>query len=72
LRQQAEDKKAELLTLLKLSPIEIWNTDLDLFLQEWDVSDVPVLFLFPILNPWVENMQDLERHDRFGLKRQAR
>ncbi|TFY75740.1 hypothetical protein EWM64_g8272 [Hericium alpestre] len=35
LRQQAAEKEQELLTLLELTPIRIWNTDLDNFLEEW-------------------------------------
>jgi hypothetical protein len=31
------DKEKELLALLELAPIQIWNTDLDRFLEEWDV-----------------------------------
>ncbi|EIN13330.1 type II DNA topoisomerase [Punctularia strigosozonata HHB-11173 SS5] len=34
LRQQMGDKEAELLTLLERTPIEIWNEDLDKFLEE--------------------------------------
>lgn len=37
LLQQAADKEKELLVLLELTPIQIWNTDLDRFLEEWDV-----------------------------------
>ncbi|KAH9065029.1 DNA topoisomerase II [Lactarius vividus] len=36
LLQQAADKEKELLALLELTPIQIWNTDLDHFLAEWD------------------------------------
>ncbi|KAI9452414.1 DNA topoisomerase [Lactarius psammicola] len=36
LLQQAADKEKELLALLELTPIKIWNTDLDHFLAEWD------------------------------------
>ncbi|KAN0138695.1 type II DNA topoisomerase [Lactarius tabidus] len=36
LLQQAADKEKELLALLELTPIKIWNTDLDNFLAEWD------------------------------------
>ncbi|KAJ3544854.1 hypothetical protein NM688_g5693 [Phlebia brevispora] len=36
LKQQAGDKEAELLRLLELTPIQMWNTDLDAFLAEWD------------------------------------
>ncbi|KAI9436960.1 DNA topoisomerase II [Lactarius indigo] len=36
LLQQAADKEKELLVLLELTPIQIWNTDLDNFLAEWD------------------------------------
>ncbi|VDC01811.1 unnamed protein product [Peniophora sp. CBMAI 1063] len=35
LLQQAADKEAELMALLELSPIQIWNTDLDEFLSRW-------------------------------------
>jgi DNA topoisomerase-2 len=31
-------KEQELIELLKLSPQDIWNHDLDNFLAEWDVS----------------------------------
>ncbi|KAI0297539.1 type II DNA topoisomerase [Multifurca ochricompacta] len=36
LRQQGVEKEKELLALLELTPIQIWNTDLDHFLEEWD------------------------------------
>ncbi|RPD59439.1 type II DNA topoisomerase [Lentinus tigrinus ALCF2SS1-6] len=35
LLQQAKEKEQELLVLLALSPIEIWQTDLDAFLAQW-------------------------------------
>ncbi|KAH9949498.1 type II DNA topoisomerase [Amylocystis lapponica] len=35
LLQQAKGKEAELLTLLELTPNQIWQTDLDRFLEEW-------------------------------------
>lgn len=35
---QAKGKEAELLALLELTPSQIWNTDLENFLAEWDVS----------------------------------
>ena len=38
LLQQAADKEKEPLALLKLTPIKIWNTDLNRFLEEWEVS----------------------------------
>ena len=38
LLQQAQEKEMELLALLKLTPIEIWQTDLDAFLAQWTVS----------------------------------
>ena len=38
LRQQAADKEKELLALLELTPTQIWNTDLDRFIEEWEVS----------------------------------
>ena len=37
LEKQAKDKEVELLALLELTPIRIWNTDLDNFLMEWEV-----------------------------------
>ncbi|KAI9451533.1 DNA topoisomerase [Russula earlei] len=36
LLQLAADKEKELLALLELNPIQIWNTDLDRFLEEWE------------------------------------
>ncbi|KAA1475411.1 type II DNA topoisomerase [Dentipellis sp. KUC8613] len=36
LKAQAAEKEQELLTLLELTPIRIWNTDLDNFLAEWE------------------------------------
>jgi len=45
LLQQAGDKEAELLALLEKSPIDLWNTDLDAFLIEWEVRNLGVLFL---------------------------
>ncbi|KAI8983247.1 type II DNA topoisomerase [Trametes punicea] len=35
LLQQAKEKETELLTLLGLTPIQIWQTDLDAFLEQW-------------------------------------
>ena len=37
LEQQAKTKEMELLVLLELTPIQIWNTDLDNFMMEWEV-----------------------------------
>jgi hypothetical protein len=37
LLQQASDKEKELLALLELTPIQIWNSDLDRFLEEREV-----------------------------------
>ncbi|KAJ6569535.1 DNA topoisomerase II [Mycena capillaripes] len=36
LLQSAADKEQELLILLKISPKEMWNTDLEKFLAEWE------------------------------------
>ncbi|PPQ95649.1 hypothetical protein CVT26_008678 [Gymnopilus dilepis] len=36
LKAQAAEKEAELLELLEKSPKDLWNTDLDMFLQEWE------------------------------------
>lgn len=36
--QSAGDKEAELLALLKISPKEMWSTDLDKFLEAWEAS----------------------------------
>ncbi|TCD61068.1 DNA topoisomerase 2 [Steccherinum ochraceum] len=38
LKQQAADKESELITLLKRKPSEIWNEDLDKFVEEWEIS----------------------------------
>jgi DNA topoisomerase II len=38
LKAQAKDKEAELMALLQKSPKDLWNTDLDKFLEEWEVS----------------------------------
>lgn len=37
LLQQGREKEAELLELLKISPVDMWNTDLDNLLLEWRV-----------------------------------
>jgi hypothetical protein len=37
LRAQAEEKERELLALLEKSPKQMWNTDLDRFLESWEV-----------------------------------
>ncbi|KAF8912885.1 DNA topoisomerase II [Gymnopilus junonius] len=36
LRAQAAEKEVELLALLERSPKDLWNTDLDMFLREWE------------------------------------
>ena len=51
LKEQAAEKEIELLALLEKSPKDLWNADLDLFLQEWEVSRVYALtFSFMQLN----------------------
>ena len=35
---ERDAKEAELIELLKLTPQDIWNIDLDNFLGEWQVS----------------------------------
>lgn len=40
LLEQGRAKEVELLALLELTPIQIWNTDLDDFVTYWEVSDV--------------------------------
>ncbi|KAJ7071601.1 type II DNA topoisomerase [Mycena amicta] len=42
LLQSASDKENELLELLKISPKEMWNTDLDRFLVEWEAFQVEI------------------------------
>jgi len=42
--QERDQKEAELVTLLKLTPIDIWNNDLEHFLIEWQVSFMPQEF----------------------------
>jgi len=39
LKEQAGDKEQELLKLLEKSPKDLWNTDLDVFLNEWEVCN---------------------------------
>ncbi len=39
LKEQAGDKEKELLKLLEKSPKDLWNTDLNVFLDEWEVCD---------------------------------
>ncbi|KAF5361648.1 hypothetical protein D9758_007365 [Tetrapyrgos nigripes] len=39
LRQQAAGQEAELLAMLKKTPKEMWNEDLDKFLEEWTKSE---------------------------------
>ena len=46
LLQQAEDKEQELMALLELTPISIWNTDLDEFLSRWSVRTFPTTLYF--------------------------
>ncbi|TFK30660.1 DNA topoisomerase II [Coprinopsis marcescibilis] len=36
LRQQAKEKEAELMILLRRSPKDLWNEDLDKFMEEWE------------------------------------
>ncbi|KAI0287325.1 hypothetical protein BC826DRAFT_54321 [Russula brevipes] len=36
LLQQASDKEKELSALLELTPVQIWNSDLGRFLEEWE------------------------------------
>lgn len=36
LNQQARDKEEELMAMLKRSPKDLWNADLDKFMQEWE------------------------------------
>ena len=38
--QQAKEKETELLSLLRLTPIEMWQTDLDAFLAQWKVCQL--------------------------------
>ncbi|OBZ80095.1 DNA topoisomerase 2 [Grifola frondosa] len=49
LRQQGRDKEAELLALLELTPIQMWQTDLDRFLGEWKVTFHSSALQVPIL-----------------------
>lgn len=39
LKIQAAEKEAELLKLLEKTPKDLWNADLDHFLQEWEVGE---------------------------------
>jgi len=57
LKEQAAEREIELQALLEKSPKDLWNADLDLFLQEWEVSRVYALTL------WFMQLNDL-RADR--------
>ena len=57
LKEQAAEKEIKLQALLEKSPKDLWNADLDLFLQEWEVSRVYALTL------WFMQLNDL-RADR--------
>ena len=46
LLQQAADKEQELMAPLELTPISIWNTDLDEFLSRWSVRIFPTTLYF--------------------------
>ena len=39
----AKEKELELLALLALTPIEIWQTDLDAFLAQWKVKSIVII-----------------------------
>jgi len=45
LKERVAEKEIELLALREKSPKDLWNADLDLFLQEWEVSRVYALTL---------------------------
>jgi DNA topoisomerase-2 len=81
LLQQAADKEKELLALLELTPTQIWNTDLDRFLEEWEVSGqrpprclsvrtCVVGMLTPDPYDVTESMQRVGRQVRGRLERQ--
>ena len=57
LKERVAEKEIELLALREKSPKDLWNADLDLFLQEWEVSRVYALTL------WFMQLNDL-RADR--------
>jgi len=42
--QQAAAHKPLRLALLQLTPIQIWNADLDRFLEEWEAYTVRMFF----------------------------
>ena len=43
LLDQAKQKEDELMALLELTPIQIWTTDLDNFIVQWDVSSIYIV-----------------------------
>lgn len=45
LNEQAADKEQELFALLEKTPVDLWNTDLDVFLKEWEVCGLKLLLL---------------------------
>lgn len=73
LNQQAREREDELLVLLKKSPKDLWNTDLDKFLEEWQVrvtSDVngpsPTIDVYRSI---AKNLR--RRQPRTGMERAA-
>ena len=43
LLDQAKQKEDELMALLELTPIQIWTTDLDNFIVQWDVRSIYIV-----------------------------
>ena len=64
LRQQVADKEAELLDLVGKSVIELWNTDLDNFLQEWQVRKHDLLTILAIAHNRSRNRTGAGRESR--------
>ena len=68
LLEQGRAKEAELLALLELTPNQIWDTDLDKFLAEWEVCIASCNNLRKAsLTSYTENMSRLGRVSRQRL-----
>jgi hypothetical protein len=69
LEAQAAEKEEELMILLKKTPAELWNTDLDKFLEEWQVHPLSS-FLWSSLIDLSAKLRRMGNQGCCGLKRQ--
>ena len=72
LLEQGRQKETELLALLEKTPAELWNTDLDIFLEQWKVSYFPLINACHNLSGSVAIMQRVGGVGHQGLDWQDR